>query len=133
MGESKRRQTFKTLDGGPPSDEKILLDVEIFNPFNMDYSNKYQRMSRTEVTKRIFQRPTPVCGACDYEFQYAERPPLIFCIKPFIPRGNDYQLVVGIFCSDCAALSKDELFRKLHNQLRKSSPLIGDVVQSGVC
>jgi len=71
MGEAKRRrgEAHETLDGGPPSDDKIALVLEIFDPVReaMLGGDRVHWAAIREMLVRMRRRPTPICGGCDYE------------------------------------------------------------------
>ena len=96
MGEAKRRRAHETLDGGPPSDEPIALTVEVFSPWReaLGEDRLYWTAIR-EMMKRAHCRPTPICGACDYEFAVGETPPLMYSTRPFIPKADTCQFICG--------------------------------------
>lgn len=126
MGEARRRRrgAHETLDGGPPSDHRIALMLEIFDPVRevMLGGDPHYLAAICEMLVRMLRRPTPICGGCDYEFGVGEAPPLMFCTRPYIAKAEAYQLLSGVICPRCAALPTDALLQRLMGYLRKIKP-----------
>jgi hypothetical protein len=116
MGEANRRK-WDTLDGGPPSDDKIALQVEIFDPRQAS-DDRLRRVTMAEPVKWAFQRPTPVCVACTYEFGFGERPTALFHTRPMFPKSKAFTLISGAICPQCAARPTDELMAAIIGYLR---------------
>jgi hypothetical protein len=73
MGEARRRRCapWDTLDGGEPSDDRIVLLVDLFDA--QQEIDQVRLAAMVEAHKRAHQRPTPLCSACDYESTTASR------------------------------------------------------------
>ena len=123
MGEARRRREA-TLDGGPPSDEKIVLQIDVFDPLQAicEFDDKVRLAAIRETASRAFRRPTPVCGACDYEFGYGEPPAALYCVRPLFPKGEDFTFLSGVICRRCAGRPSDELMTALIGYLRAVKP-----------
>src|ERR1700722_18054873 len=123
MGEAKRRrgEAHKTLDGGEPSDAKVAFTLEIFSPLReaVQGDDRLYWSAIREMAVRSHRRPTPLCGACDYEFGFGEAPPLLFCTRPFIPKAETHVFVAGAICPRCAALPTDALMAAVMKHLRE--------------
>jgi hypothetical protein len=121
MGEAKRRAT---LDGGAPSDDRIVLMLDVFNPLEaMLAMNDQARLAAvSECKQRAHQRPTPICAACDYEFDYGQPPALLFITNPMLPKGKSCTGISGMICRRCAALPHDELMSAVLGYLRAAKP-----------
>ena len=128
MGESKRRAAHDTLDGGPLSDDQIMLQVEAFDP--MQPLDALRGKAAREVLKRLFSSRTPICGACDYEFGYGERPLALYCTRPMFPKAEAFVFVCGAICPQCAVRPHDELMVAITSYLHAIKPDI-TIVQSG--
>ena len=74
MGEAKRKHVAAgdTLDGGAPSDDRIILTVDVFDP--LGEVDPLRVVAMAKARQQAFQCPTPICGACEYEFDYGEPP-----------------------------------------------------------
>ena len=99
MDEAKRRSSHDTLDGGPPSDERILLQVDLFDA--VDEIDRVRRVAMVEAHKAAHRRPTPICAACEYEFGYGEPPAALYCMRPVFPKGEAFTLIAGAICPRC--------------------------------
>lgn len=132
MGELKRRAAHGTLDGGPPSDDRIVLQVDIFHPLEaMQAMNDKIRLGAVRAChERSHRRPTPICGACDYEFEYGQPPALLFVTRPMFPRGESLAGISGMICPRCAARPADELGSSIVSHLRAVKPDIA-IVEMG--
>jgi hypothetical protein len=119
MGEAKRR-AHATLDGGPESDDKIVLQIEIFDPWALD--DAVRHAAALSVIERLEQRPTPICSACEYEFGLKEMPAALYCTRPMFPKGEAYTLISGVICSRCARRPTDELMAAIVGYLRAAKP-----------
>jgi hypothetical protein len=111
MGERRRKKKYSTMDGGPPSDDPIVLLVETFSPLAA-LASADDQVHLTAIRKayeRAHKTPTPVCAACDYEFAIGELPPLLYCTKPFIPKADSFMLLTGSICRRCAGLHPERL------------------------
>jgi|HubBroStandDraft_6_1064221.scaffolds.fasta_scaffold1000781_2 uncharacterized CHY-type Zn-finger protein len=124
MGEARRRRAADTLDGGPPSDEKIALQIDVFDPLQAICAcdDKIRLAAIRETASRAFRRPTPICGACDYEFGYGEPPAALFCLRPMFPKGEAFTFLSGVICRRCAGRPSDELMTALVTHLRALKP-----------
>jgi hypothetical protein len=124
MGEAKRKRTHDTMDGGSPSDAKTAFQLEVFNPLEamLGGDDRLRLAATREAYLRSQKRPTPVCGACDYEFGCGESPPLLYCTRPMFPKAENFQFICGAICPRCAARSNDELFLAIVGYLRKIIP-----------
>jgi hypothetical protein len=132
VGEAKRRRVaYDTLDGGPPSDDRIVVQLEAFAPLRgvVGDDRLYLKVMR-EAYARAHLRPTPICGACDYEFAFGECPPLLYCTRPFIAKGESHTVISGAICPQCAALPADDLMQALSAHLREVKPDIA-LLQGG--
>lgn len=91
-GEAKaKRRSHDTLDGGAPGNDKIVLLVDIFDPLDVfKDDNGVRFISMSEAFNRSCQHPTPVCGACEYEFGYGKPPAALFCTRPMFPRDEAF-------------------------------------------
>jgi hypothetical protein len=134
MGEAKRRRAYDTLDGGPPSDDRIVLEVEIFDPLQAMLALDDDALRRTairECAKRAYQRPTPICVACDYEFGCGEPPTALYCTRPMFPKGEAFTFVCGAICPRCASQRPDdELAAAIVGYLRTAKPDL-TIVEAG--
>lgn len=135
MGEAKRRRgpspfgkssggSGDTLDGGAPSDAKIALQIDVFDPLQaiFECDDKIRLAAIRESATRAFRRPTPVCGACDYEFGYGEPPAALFCVRPMFPKGEAFTLLSGPICPRCLVRPAAELMTALVGYLREVKP-----------
>ena len=125
MGEARRRrEAHETLDGGPPSDDKIAMTLEVFDPLReaVQSADRLRWSAIREMCARSHRRPTPICGGCDYEFALGEAPRLLFCTRPFIAKGEDFKFVAGAICPRCAALPTEALMAALMTNLRAVKP-----------
>jgi hypothetical protein len=135
MGEAKRRkvltgaydarrQAYDTWDDGPPSDAKIALVIDIFDPLQAMFGDIDGPRITTIATavEKHHQHPTPLCGACDYEFAFGEPPSLVYCVRPFIPKAPAHMIISGSICLRCAASPPDEMLTRLRAELHKFMP-----------
>jgi hypothetical protein len=124
MGEARRRRrAYDTLDGGPPSDEKIAIQLEVFSPLVEAWGEDRLYWSAIrEMQVRIHRWPTPICGACDYEFSVGEFPPLLYCTRPFIAKAEEFQFIAGAICPRCADLPTDTLPKTIMRHLCEVKP-----------
>jgi hypothetical protein len=123
MGEAKRRGNA-TLDGGPESDDKIVLQIEIFDPLEamQAFDDRLRLAAVVEVAKKAHQRPTPICAACDYEFGFGEPPAALYCTRPMFPKGEAFLFVSGPICQRCATRPTDKLMAAVVGYLRAAKP-----------
>ena len=123
MGEAKRRSAG-TLDGGAPSDEKIALQIDVFDPLRalFECDDKVRLAVIRESATRAFRRPTPVCGACDHQFSYGEPPAALFCLRPLFPKSEAFTVLSGPICPRCLVRPPDELMAALASYLREVKP-----------
>jgi hypothetical protein len=122
MGEAKRRRN--TLDGGPPSEERVALDVEVFEPL-AELAAARDPLFLEAIAfaiERAHKRPTPIGAGCDYEFRFGEAPALLFCTRPFIPEGERFQSISGQICPRCAALAPEAMWHELFARLKAVRP-----------
>jgi hypothetical protein len=125
------RPRFGTLDGGRPSNAKIALQIEVFPPLQAVLGGDELYLSAIgEMLGRLHRRPTPVCGACDYEFAPGEFPPLLFATRPFIPKVSNHAFIAGVICPHCADLPIEVLMAALIEHLRLVKPDI-TILQGG--
>jgi hypothetical protein len=103
MGEAKRRAR-DTLDGGAPSDDRIVLQVEVFDPWDL-LNDRLRHTAALEIIEKLERGPTPICGACEHEFGYREMPAALFCTRPMFPKAKSFTFVTGAICLQCAARS----------------------------
>ena len=114
MGEAKRRQHYNTLDGGPPSNEKIVVEVVIFDPLRFLLQLPSQPLDETAgqyaaVMKSMYDRSFDrsqakmLCSCCDYEFRYGQAPALMGYLRPFIAKGPCWTSLTGGICHSCAS------------------------------
>ena len=131
MGEARRR-AHDTLDGGPPSDDRIVLQLDIFHPLEamLAMNDKVRLGAVIECKQYAHRRPTPICGTCDYEFRYGQPPALLFVTRPMFPKGESLACVSGMICQSCAALPMDELGAAIVSYLRAIKPDVA-VVEVG--
>ena len=123
MGEAKRRRAYHTLDGGAPSDDRIMLLIDVFDVFDALRKTDLVRLSAiVEVHKRAHRRPAPLCSACDYEFGYGEAPAAMYCTRPMFPKGDAFTFIAGAICPRCADRRPDELVAAIVGYLRKIKP-----------
>jgi hypothetical protein len=115
MGEAKRKQKYyDTFDGGPPSDDKITMELVIFSPgqflLEMDtlpLADQEQRAQHIYMTSRRISDRTKLkvqCSCCEHEFDYNEAPALLAYLKPWIQNGPIKNLYGGAICEACAEL-----------------------------
>jgi hypothetical protein len=134
MGEAKRRKIHGTLDGGPPSDAKIAMVVDVFDPLEalLAMNDKPRLTTIRELAIRSYRHPTPICAACDHEFALGEPAPLAYCIRPFIPKADEHVIIAGGFCSRCASLPRDRMMQQFMRYLRQAMPgRVFNVVEGG--
>jgi hypothetical protein len=120
VGEARRRKAYDTLDGGPPSDDKIVLQVEVFDPW--DLSDRLRHTAALEVIEKLERGPTPICGACEYEFGRREMPAALYCLRPMFPKAEAYTFVGGAICPQYAALPTNELMEAILCYWRSIKP-----------
>jgi hypothetical protein len=117
------KQRQKTLDGGPASDDKIVLAVEIIDPAQAIFGSNRLHLAAAKATYERVRQPTPLfCSACVYGFEPDEEPPLIFCTRPFFPKAESYRFICGAICPRCAAKPNDELMQDVTGYLRGVKP-----------
>ena len=129
MGEAKRRAAHDTLDGGVPSDDKIVLQLDVFDPWDL-LNDKLRHTTALEIIKKLERAPTPICGACDYEFRLREIPAALYCTRPMFPKADSFTFVGGAICSQCVARPTDELIAAITGYLRAVKPDI-TIVEMG--
>jgi hypothetical protein len=123
------KASHDTLDGGPPSNGRIVLQIDIFDPLEaMD--DEIRLGALVECQKRAHQRPTAICGACDYEFGYGQPPALLFITRPVFPKSENHVGISGMICQRCAALPTGELGAAIVGCLRAVKPDI-TIVEMG--
>ena len=124
MGEAKTRKKHNTLDGGPITRDKIALELHTFSlgPDVIANGGRHALAAMREVYLWVHRRPPPVCGACDYEFKFGERPPLAYYTRPAFPKANGYTSIVGAICGRCARLPHESLIQALVEHLRQLKP-----------
>jgi hypothetical protein len=92
MGEAKRKRhdPRDTLDGGEPSDDRIVLMLDMFDPMQalLAMDDAARLTTVRECMARAHQRPTPLCSACEYEFGYGEPPASVYCTRPMFPKAR---------------------------------------------
>jgi hypothetical protein len=122
MGEAKRKRD--TLDGGEPSDDRIVLMLDVFDPMQalLAMDDAARLTTVRECMARAHRRPTPLCSACDYEFGYGEPPAALYCTRPMFPKGKAFTFVSGAICPQCAMQPADELITAIAGYLRKVKP-----------
>lgn len=98
-----------TLDGGPKSDEPIVLEIYCFSVSSLDVNNDLHLTALEAAFRRAYQVPTPLCGACNYEFEVGEVPAMLYYTKPFIQKGRQFATIMGSICPNCAERSSREL------------------------
>jgi hypothetical protein len=120
MGEAFERKEHGTFDGGPPTCDRIALEIHIFEPWLDDLkSDKFHiRIATQELYQRSHQRPPILCSACDYEFGFAECPALAFSSRPAFPKAAEYKIVCGAICGHCAQMPRPRLTQQLFHHLR---------------
>jgi hypothetical protein len=130
MGEAKRKHA--TLDGGPPSNGRIVLQIDIFDPLEamLAMDDEIRLAALLECQKRAHQRPTAICGACDYEFSYGQPPALLFITRPVSPKSENHVGISGMICQRCAARPASELGAAIVSRLRAVKPDV-TVVEMG--
>lgn len=124
MGEANRRRAYDTLDVGEPSDDRIVLMVDVFDPMQalLAMDDAARLTTVRECMTRAHRRPTPICSACDYEFGYGEPPAALYCIRPKFPKGEAFAIISGSICPRCATRGADELQTAIVSYLRKAKP-----------
>jgi hypothetical protein len=124
VGEAKRREAYDTLDGGPRSGDRIALELCTFEPGPaiVMSADRSALAALRELCLRMHRRPTPICGACDYEFEFGELPPLIYFTRPAFPKADDYMAIMGAICRGCARLPHEKLMQGLVSYLREIKP-----------
>jgi hypothetical protein len=99
------------------------MTLDFFSPFEAILSEDRLRWQAVrEISIRSLRRPTPICGACDYEFALGEAPQLLYAIRPFMPKADSYQFVAGAICRRCAALPTEEMTGVVVGHLRVILP-----------
>ena len=115
MGEAKRRKSGQSIAMEP------VNHIDVFDPRALkDGADVVRRETVIESIKRSRMRPTPICGACDYEFTFGELPALLYAVRPFIDPGRAFQFVSGFVCRSCA--TDPEVAFKIFAYLRKHNP-----------
>jgi hypothetical protein len=124
------KASHDTLDGGPPSNGRIVLQIDIFDPLEamLAMDDEIRLAALLECEKRTYQRPTPICGACDYEFGYGQPPTLLFITRPVFPKSENYVGISGMICQRCAARPASELGAAIVSCLRAVKPDVTAVV-----
>jgi hypothetical protein len=128
MGDPRRRKPHATLDGGEPSDDRIVLEIEIFSPLQEILHGELHRNGAArlaairEAMAKSGRRPTPICTACDYVFALGEPPALIWLTRPFAPKAEPYTSISGMVCPRCATQPPSELMQALFARLRALKP-----------
>jgi len=124
VGEAKRREARDTLDGGPRSGDRIALELCTFTPGpEVVMSGDGTALATIrEVCLRMHRHPTPMCSACDYEFELGELPPLLYFTRPAFPKAADFMTIMGAICSRCASLPYESLVQALVSYLREVKP-----------
>jgi len=124
MGESKRRKVHDTLDGGPLSGDRIALELCTFSPTPdaLMSGDPHCLVTMRELFQRMHTRPTPLCSACDYEFEFGAWPPLAYFTRPAFPKADAYTFVSGAICAECARLPQESLMQALVKYLLEIKP-----------
>jgi hypothetical protein len=108
MVDASGREAHAALEEGPPSGDRIALQMEIFSALQeFSGGDPVYREAIRLAFARSHRRPAPICGACDYEFDLGEAPELLYVVRPF----EAYRLITGSICGECAALMPDALVR----------------------
>lgn len=110
MSEPNQTPTYDTLDGGPPSTDKIGLELNLFLPFTVakqiltDDKNVDQHAASSlfHISRAMYQRPGPLCSTCDHEFEFGAMPALAYYLVPAFPKATNYKLISGVICNECA-------------------------------
>jgi hypothetical protein len=119
MGEAKRRKTYNTFDGGPPSDRLIEADMVFFQPdaplFDLGENERHCReevLRQTALARRSGREF--LCTTCDASFDAKVAPVLLFYMRPTVVKGP-FCVISGGFCAACAtrphAQLRDEYVR----------------------
>ena len=111
MGEKKRR----AMKLEPVS------QLEVFDPRALGgNADQVQREAVIRSIERVRQRPTAICGACDYEFRFGELPARLYVLRPFIDPGEAFEFLSGFVCRSC--VDEPELLAKIFGNIRKHNP-----------
>ena len=114
MGESKRTK-------GKKIPLEPFTEIEVFSPFdpkNLDDPVRWQAL--TAGYRRSFQRPTPICGACDFVFPIGLAPALMYVLRPMFPPDRPFTLLSGFLCGECA--QAEDVAHRIFAIIHKSNP-----------
>jgi hypothetical protein len=129
MGEAKARRARYTMDGGPPSPNRVAMQVEVFDP-RQAADDSVHRTAVEGIAKRIRRRPAPLCTTCDYEFSHGEWPAAAYCMRALTLKSENFSIISGMICSQCVKRPPNELLTALADALRRMKPDI--VVAEGM-
>jgi hypothetical protein len=97
MGEARRKRTYPTMDGGPPSNTPTTFDLCVTKPGDPtlvfralagDVEAARRLKLLLSLMERLQRRPTMLCGACDTEIGVSGQPPALFYwTEPQFPKG----------------------------------------------
>lgn len=114
MGESKRKR-------GRSVPLEPFTEIEVFSPFDPKNQDDPVRWAAlTAGYRRSFQRPTPVCGACDFEFPIGLAPALMYVLRPLFPPQRAVTLLSGFLCGECA--QREDVAERIFAIIHKSNP-----------
>jgi hypothetical protein len=117
-----------TLDGGPLTADRIMLELCLFSPITAGFlnlaENDPKRSAFISVYNAMHRRPAPVCAACGHQFEYADMPPIAFYTKPAFPKGDHWGFMAGVVCWDCSAMTTERLQAEILQSLKTADPKI---------
>ena len=100
MGEAKaKRRMHKTIDGGPPSKDRVAMQIEIFDPRQAlveDADDNLRMTAVAEAAKRVRRSPAPLCTTCDTEFSHGEWPAALYCLRALTLEGENFSTLVSL-------------------------------------
>jgi hypothetical protein len=111
MGEKKRRAM--TLEP--------VSQLEVFDPRAPETgADRVKREAVIQSIARVRQRPTAICGACDYEFRFGELPARLYVLRPFTDPDEPFEFLSGFVCRSC--VDDADLVEKIFGNIRKHNP-----------
>lgn len=111
MGEKKRR----AIKIEPVS------QLEVFDPRAPETgADRVKREAVIQSIERVRQRPTAICGACDYEFRFGELPARLYVLRPFMDPEKPFEFLSGFVCRSC--VDHADLVERIFENIRKHNP-----------
>ena len=122
MTEAKaKRSRHKTIDGGPPSQDQVAIQIEIFDPRQAlveDADDDLRMTAVAEAAKRVRRSPAPLCATCDTEFSHGEWPAALYCLRALTLKSQNVSTLGGMICRQCVKRSPNELINAVANASR---------------